>query len=280
MAMNKEQFRESCAAYVLGALEGEELREFMEALASADTEMRQIFKEMEWTALHMPLATETVKPSPRVRARVLESIEPEKQRQKESLFARLAAFLGFGRPELAFAISLVLAIGVTSLSYYVFSLREVLDHREKDVASLRSELKQEQQRFIALQDDLVKKTELLNVLQARRVDVVVMNGLDVNPRGYGKIIWDPERRTAILQISNLPPVPSDKDYQLWLIKDQKPISAGIFALTQADGEGFFKIENLAETNKKFIGAFAVTLEPKGGVLQPTGQMYLLGTPTL
>jgi len=280
MPIDRERFEELCAAYALGALEGEELREFRQALASANPEMQRIFKQMEWTALHIPMGTEQTRPSPQVRARILQSIQPKEHRQGESLFSRFAAFLGFDRPQLAFAISIVLAVGVISLSYYTFSLKEVLLHREKDVASLQSELKQEQQRFAALQDDLVKKTELLNVLQARRVDVVVMNGLDVNPRGYGKIIWDPERRTAILQISNLPPVPSDKDYQLWLIKDKKPISAGVFALTQAEGDGFFKIENLAETDKKSIGAFAVTLEPKGGVPQPTGQMYLLGTPGL
>ncbi len=106
-----------------------------------------------------------------------------------------------------------------------------------------------------------------------------MDGLKVNPVGYGKIIWDPEKRSAILQVSNLPAVPSDKDYQLWVIKDKKPISVGVFAVNDTMSN-FFKIENLAVTNPKEIAAFAVTLEPKGGMPQPTGDMYMMGAPRL
>jgi anti-sigma-K factor RskA len=116
------------------------------------------------------------------------------------------------------------------------------------------------------------------VLQSKKIEIVIMNGLDVNPAGYGKIIWDPERKAAILQISNLPPVAQDKDYQLWVIKDNKPISAGVFSVEEKDKQNFFKIEELVVSNRKDINAFAVTLEPKGGVPQPTGDMYLLGQP--
>jgi anti-sigma-K factor RskA len=77
----------------------------------------------------------------------------------------------------------------------------------------------------------------------------------------------------------MPAVPTDKDYQLWVIKDNKPISAGVFAVNDTKSN-FFKIENLAVTNPKEIGAFAVTLEPKGGMPSPTGDMYMMGSPKL
>ncbi|MEW6062393.1 MAG: anti-sigma factor, partial [Bacteroidota bacterium] len=62
-------------------------------------------------------------------------------------------------------------------------------------------------------------------------------------------------------------------------KEKKPVSAGVFSVTN-NQEQYFKIVELPipeHTDK--ITAFAVTLEPKGGVPQPTGAMYLLGTPT-
>jgi anti-sigma-K factor RskA len=34
------------------------------------------------------------------------------------------------------------------------------------------------------------------------------------------------------------------------------------------------------TNPREIAAFAVTLEPKGGMPQPTGAMYMKGSPIL
>ncbi len=54
-----------------------------------------------------------------------------------------------------------------------------------------------------------------------------------------------------------------------MIKDKKPINAGVFAVTDPKEE-FFKIMPLVVVDRKDINAFAVTLEPKGGVPKPTG----------
>ena len=110
--------------------------------------------------------------------------------------------------------------------------------------------------------------------------LVSMSGLDVNPSGYGKILWDPVRKIAVLHVS-LPPEAADKDYQLWVIRDKKPVDAGVFQVRYSGQDGaLYKIDHLVETDKNHINAFAVTLEPKGGVPQPTGKMYLLGSTLL
>ena len=119
---------------------------------------------------------------------------------------------------------------------------------------------------------------LLDVIRSNKMEVVVMNGLEADPSGYGKIIWDPVNKKAILHISNLPKQPSNKDYQLWVIRDKKPVDAGLFQVSDnRSGGQLYKIDNLVESNRSRINAFAVTLEPKGGVPQPTGKMYLLGS---
>jgi anti-sigma-K factor RskA len=147
------------------------------------------------------------------------------------------------------------------------------------VSNLMGTIDRQNVQLVELRDELTRKEELLKVLASRQIEVTAMNGLQVNPVGYGKIIWDPEKGTAILQVSNLPAVPSNKDYQLWVIKGKQPISAGVFAVHNKD-LNFFKIENLAVTNPKEIAAFAITLEPKGGVPSPTGQMFMAGSPKL
>jgi anti-sigma-K factor RskA len=106
-----------------------------------------------------------------------------------------------------------------------------------------------------------------------------MNGLKADPVGFGKIIWDPEKRSAILQVSRLPAVPHDRDYQLWVIKGKTPISAGVFSVSDTTSN-FFRIDGLAVTDPREISAFAVTLEPKGGLPAPSGEMYLSGSPGL
>lgn len=278
--MDKDRFEELCSAYVLGVLEGDELREFEGALREADAEMKQLYVEMKQVAFHLPLTAEAAQPSPRVLAKVLQKIHAPSSEEPKGSLEKFATLLGFGRPQLGFAISFVLLIISAGLGYYSVLLRDEVIQRGEQIVAMQNDLSQQQQHFTALQDELARKEELLKVIQSPKIDVVIMNGLEVNPAGYGKIIWDPDKKSAILQISNLPPVPQDKDYQLWVIKDKVPISAGVFTVNDPIKESLFKIEQLVETDKKSINAFAITLEPKGGVPQPTGAMYLMGTPTL
>ena len=278
--MDKERFQELCSAYVLGALDGEELREFENALESADSELRQLYVEMKRLALHLPLTVEEMHPSPAVKERIFKAIRSSPTNEEEGIAGKIASFLGFRKPQFGFAISFALLMLVLGLGYYSMLLREVIRQRDRNIIAMETDIMQQGKRFTLLQTELVRKEELLKVIQSPKIDIVIMNGLEVNPAGYGKIIWDPDKKTAILQISNLPAVPKGKDYQLWVIKDKKPISAGVFTVNDPLNESLFKIDELVETNKKSINAFAITLEPKGGVPQPTGQMYLLGTPTL
>jgi anti-sigma-K factor RskA len=71
---------------------------------------------------------------------------------------------------------------------------------------------------------------------------------------------------------DLPANPGDKSYQLWIIRaDQpKPVSAGVFDVTNT-GTASISIENLPLATE--IKALAVTLEPKGGVAQPTNATF-------
>lgn len=278
--MDKEKFEELCVAYVLHALEGEDLQEFNNTFREADDEMKRSYEELQWTAFHLPLSVDLVSPSPVVKENILRAIRQRLTLPQESVFAKIAALLGFHKPQFALGISFALVMGIVGLVYYTFLLREMIHQRDQQLTAISSELSTQRQRFVTLQEELTKKEEILKVLQSPKIDVVFMNGLEVNPAGYGKIIWDPEKKSAILQIANLPPVPKDKDYQLWVIKDKKPISAGVFSLSDPEKETFFKIEQLVEADKKAISAFAITLEPKGGVPQPTGKMYLLGAPSL
>ena len=73
---------------------------------------------------------------------------------------------------------------------------------------------------------------------------------------------------------NLPPDPEGKDYQLWAIAGGKPVSAGVFSVS---AEGSALVPLLQFPTQGSVAAFAVTLEPAGGVPQPSGDMVLIGT---
>lgn len=283
MIPDKEQFEELCSAYALGALEEEERGLFNDALKAGGDEYRKIFEETVGISYLLNTSVKKVAPSPLVKARLLKTIQKkEKKSFSFSLtFEQIALTLGFGNPRFGLIVSMLMVIVVGEVGTYAYLMYEETEQHQHQLTAYELKLSEQQNRFIALQTELQQKEAILNVLQSPKIEVVLMDGQQVNPSGYGKIIWDPSRKVAILQVSKLPAVPSDKDYQLWYLdKNKKPVSAGVFAVAAQD-ENYFKVSELPlPESKKDITAFAVTIEPKGGVPQPTGAMYLLGTPNV
>jgi len=287
--MNKQEFLDLCPLYALGALDGDDLARFRAVLADAralDDEMRAALAEATHAAAQLSLAAPEALPSAAVKDRLMarirgaeaaaplaapaETIVPPAARrpvrQASWLDRVLTAWLT-PRPALAFAFGLlVLSVG---LVVYVQTLNRSVSDKDAALVAARSHI-------LELRDSLSRKDALLEVIRARGLQVVAMAGTEASPAGYGKILWDPERKSAVLQVS-LPPQPSGKDYQLWVIRDGKPVDAGVFQVsTGGADDGMYRIERLVETDKAVINAFAVTVEPKGGVPQPTGSMVLLG----
>ena len=82
-------------------------------------------------------------------------------------------------------------------------------------------------------------------------------------------------RGLVVAANQLPALPADKVYQLWVVPgDQSaPISAGLLA-PDASGQAtlFFPMP----ANVPVVAALAVTVEPAGGRPAPTGDKALVG----
>ena len=83
-----------------------------------------------------------------------------------------------------------------------------------------------------------------------------------------------DQRMAIVLVSALEPQVG-KDYELWLIRGDAKIAAGLLR----PGAGG---RTIAQVDSKLLvpgqpDAIAVTLEPAGGGEQPTGPIVLVGT---
>jgi len=269
---NKEKFEELCAGYVLNALEPEEREEFEVLLQNASEEEREIYQEMRSAANQIAFSVEGNQAPGVVRERILAQVQPEENELSEKAENEMSSSdedtNNFDRGTFAIAASFALLLVTLSLVFYSFNLSTEISNQEKVI-------EEQQARISELQNDVQQKEELLSILESREVDLVMMSGMEVNPNGYGKVIWDSESNRALLQVSNLPAVPSDKDYQLWIIKNNKPVSAGVFAVNDPGKDSFFKIEEMA-AGEQAADAFAITMEPKGGMPQPTGDMYLMG----
>ena len=269
---HNEKFEELCAGYVLHALEPDERKEFETLLENASDEEREIYQEMQSAANQIAFSVEGSQAPSAVRERILNQVQAEEDEDKEQSLNGISSANedsnNFDRTTFAIAASFALLLVTLSLVFYSFNL-------SSEISSQEDVIQEQQARISELQNEVQQKEELLSILESREVDLVIMSGMEVNPNGYGKVIWDSESNRALLQVSNLPAVPSDKDYQLWIIKNNKPVSAGVFAVNNPEKDSFFKIEEMA-AGEQAADAFAITMEPKGGMPQPTGDMYLMG----
>ena len=267
-----QRFEELCAGYVLNALDPEERQAFEQMLETAGEDQLELYQQLKSAANNLAFGATRHRPADELKKRLLEAINDDAETDLEEATAvpqNGAEGSGVDRATLAVAASFALLIVSLSLIFYALNLSRQLE--------MRNERIDEQQATITdLNEEIERKDELLAILESRQVNMVVMRGMEASPEGYGKIIWDAQNQQALLQVSNLPPVPSNMEYQLWLIRNNKPVSAGMFAVHDPKRDSFFKIEQIDSTAQQATNAFAVTLEPKGGMPQPTGDMYLMG----
>ncbi len=78
-----------------------------------------------------------------------------------------------------------------------------------------------------------------------------------------KIFWMKNTGQVYVDPTNLPEVPTGKQYQLWAIVDGKPVDAGMIATKK----GIYHIQKMKSFGS--VQAFAITLEKAGGSPIPT-----------
>jgi anti-sigma-K factor RskA len=259
--------RVHAAAYALGALEPGERRAFEAHLAGCDAciaEVRSFAPIVEALAFAAPART----PGPDVRARVLETITGD---------APLAPERSSHRPLPARWLSLAAAVvAAAGLAWYAARLHERLQDLEVRLASaerraITAETATRQARQAADRAELA-----MAVLSAPDLARIELAGLAPAPRASARALWS-RNRGMVFTAANLPPAPTGRVYQVWVVTADARISAGLLPSAPAgDSSAIFE----TPPDIAVPVAVAVTLEPAGGVPQPTGDMYLLGKAAL
>lgn len=260
---NNSRFTELCTGHVLNALSENEEKEFQQLLAQASEEQQLLHQELKAAAAEMATLQSGATPSSSVKKKIMEIANSSSVAKAENATIHKMKWY-----RLAVAAAVLFILTSIGLVMYSTNLWEEVQTQEAMIS-------QQQTTIELLESEVQRKEELLTILEARDVDLVMMDGLaEMSPNGYGKVVWDKEGGNALLQVANIPSVPIDKDYQLWFIVNGQPVSAGVFAVDDPSRDNFFKIEQLQSSATD--GAFAITMEPKGGMPQPTGDMYLIG----
>jgi anti-sigma-K factor RskA len=269
----------------LDKVDAQELRE----LLMKQPELRAELENWRETAALVALDTPLLEPSDKVRENLLKQVWFDKKDKEQTAESTKAENLpeektveetleetkpnivqfpkrrswSFAQKTFAIAASLVIAF----LGLGLIKTWSDVQNSNAEIAELRQKLNETQADLNATQADLAKSRELLTTNST----IVALAGLKDSPNAKAKLIFDQESGKAVLVFEGLPPAPSGKAYQLWVIADNKPVSGGIFK-TDSNGRG--ELASEVPQNGRQKGVFAVTLEPEEGVPAPTGSMFL------
>jgi anti-sigma-K factor RskA len=124
-----------------------------------------------------------------------------------------------------------------------------------------------------LKADLQRQQMVIAILRDPATQVVALAGQAPAPTARARMMWH-AKAGGVFVATGLPAAPEGKAYQLWAIAGSNaPVSAGVFSV-DASGTGSLSVRPLPGVAT--VDAFAVTLEPAGGLPAPSGAMYLLG----
>jgi anti-sigma-K factor RskA len=248
-------------AYALGALDSADLRELEEHMEGCRECRRQLDlweRDLEALAESVP----PVEPSAETKRRILRVAAGGEERRTAARFPRWLTI-----PAAALLLLAVWGIaGQAGLRREVERLAAERDRLARQAAALEREAAQ-------ARAEAQRMAEALQVVASPGSRAIALAGLDPTPGASGRTYVNPEEGSALFYAFDLPRLAPDKTYQLWFIAAGKPVSAGTFAVDER-GSGSVRVEDLRRTGE--IQAWAVTIEPRGGVPQPTGAMVLKG----
>jgi anti-sigma-K factor RskA len=93
------------------------------------------------------------------------------------------------------------------------------------------------------------------------------------PQAQGYLMVFDNENYGTLVVEDAPLLDAEHQYQLWLIRDGKRTSGGVFSVDQA---GYGTLQVSANMPLESFPTFGVTIEPTGGSPGPTGKKVLGG----
>jgi len=109
--------------------------------------------------------------------------------------------------------------------------------------------------------------------QSSEFHLVALKGTGKSPNASGIMVISQEGMAGTLIVDGLPALGTAQQYQLWLVKDGKRVSGGLFYVGQ-NGYGILAVQ--APGSLLNFSSFGITIEPAGGSPGPTGAKVLGG----
>jgi anti-sigma-K factor RskA len=256
-----EQFADDLSLYALDALDAEE-RLAIERHLEECSECRSELERLQGEVALLGLSATGPTPPSHCRERLIAAVAQEpreiKIRQFQARPLKRAPWLN--------------VVGWVAAAAAIIMIA-VLVRRNND---LQGQLAALQARSTSQEQQLLRANELLTLLNSPNAEHFTLAASNTAPRPQAKAIYDPRTGTLVLFASNMPPLPSHKAYELWLIPTSgaAPIPAGIFKPNIRGSATVIKPPLPSGSEPK---TFAITVEPEAGSPAPTSQPIMVGT---
>ncbi|SHN35580.1 anti-sigma factor domain-containing protein [Mucilaginibacter sp. OK098] len=259
--------------YVLGDISPEEKLQ-VETMAAKHpaikAELDEIERSMELYAEH-----NAVEPAENLRSRVLNSIltnfgddrnfDTKTEPVKNNIIALPAPKTSsFYKYAFAACLALLIASGIALMNLY-----SKLQESNTQLAALQIDKQHFANRVNFVEGEL-------GILRDTSFKFLKLNGTPHAPAGAAvTIAWSKDKHKVMVDMASVKMPVNDKahQYQLWAIVAGKPVDLGVFD-ANPDSTDMREMKTIAALK---TDAFAVTLEPRGGSINPTmDQMMVLG----
>jgi anti-sigma-K factor RskA len=285
MSASHDQLAPLASAYALGALDPDERRSFERHAAECDictAEVHAFSDVVSALATSVPQVAPPFELRERVIAAVHESsvmppvgaasVTPVSLRPTSSRITNRKSRitnLRSGMIWLPYAALLAVTVG---LGGYSLSLRARVADLEVRLADASSRTLLATRAMDDAQRVALQTQSTVDVLTAPDLARIDLAGQPTAPSAQARALWS-RQRGMVFTASNLPQLPAGRVYQVWVVTADARISAG---LVMPDNSGSTTATFATPPDIAKPVAVAVTLEPAGGVPQPTGAFYLLG----
>jgi hypothetical protein len=258
----------------VGSIEPRDRQRLAEHLAEGCLECEVALADFEQSTLLLAASAPSVRPSPGLRERVLQSVSAP---QAPAAAGTAGVASAAGAPAASFSAQVAqvrrrrgrglalpawTALAVAGLSGMVaiFSIIiAMMAHGE--AGRLHGEVTGNTQVIAALNDQLEEEKRWNAVFtspDARTAELRPISQGDAVL--HGRVVFDPHTRRAVIVFENLTPI-SDRSFELWAVIDRTPQSMGVIK-TDERGNGVLRIEDAGDPNR--LNGFQVTLEKSGG----------------
>ena len=250
-----ERYAEDLALYALDALRGDDrarLDEHLATCAACRLELEQLRGD---TAL-LALSAAGPRPPQRARQRLLDAVAREPRVPRVVQTSPRHSWWGW----LGWAATAAVVIFALSLWRENLALKAGLASASSRVAESGREL-----------EELRRIAAPIIQPEAQRVTLV---STKTPPQPQGKAFYLRSRSSLVFLANNMPALPPQKAYELWLIPTSgAPIPAGVF---KPDASGNASVVNPPLPAGTEAKAFAITVENEAGASTPTMPIVMMG----